>query len=117
MDILLIPALLILLMVFTWRPLRSVFRFIVLVTSVVPGRTLSIINALTPKVAVEVSSYTTGNGDEVPMRIWHPRSSGPAPAIILYQGASPAGENHEILNRLAQGLAKVGFKVFIPRLP
>ena len=117
MDILLVPALLILLMVFTWRPLRSVFRFIVLVTSVVPGRTLSIVNALTPKVAVEVASYTTGNGDEVPMRIWHPRSSGPAPAIILYQGASPAGENHEILNRLAQGLAKVGFKVFIPRLP
>ena len=69
MDVLLIPALLILLMVFTWRPLRSVFRFIVLVTSVVPGRTLSIINALTPKVAVEVASYTTGNGDEVPMRI------------------------------------------------
>jgi dienelactone hydrolase len=51
------------------------------------------------------------------MRIWHPRSSGPAPAIILFQGASPAGENHEILNRLARGLAKVGFKVYIPGLP
>ena len=117
MDILLIPALLIMLMVFTWRPLRSVFRFIVLLTSAVPGRTLSIVNALTPKVIVEVASYTTGNGDEVPMRIWHPRSSGPAPAIILFQGASPAGENHEILNRLARGLAKVGFKVYIPGLP
>ena len=117
MDILLIPALLIMLMVFTWRPLRSVFRFIVLLTSAVPGRTSSIVNALTPKVTVEVASYTTGNGDEVPMRIWHPRSSGPAPAIILFQGASPAGENHEILNRLARGLAKVGFKVYIPGLP
>ena len=117
MDILLIPALIIMLMVFTWRPLRSVFRFIVLLTSAVPGRTSSIVNALTPKVTVEVASYTTGNGDDVPMRIWHPRSSGPVPAIILFQGASPAGENHEILNRLARGLAKVGFKVFIPGLP
>ena len=117
MDILLIPALLIILMIFTWRPLKSVFRFIVLVTSAVPGRTLSIVNALTPKVTVEVASYTTGNGDDVPMRIWHPRSSGPVPAIILFQGASPAGENHEILNRLARGLAKVGFKVYIPGLP
>lgn len=117
MEFLLIPLFLLILIVLSWRPLQSFFRIIVLVANAVPGRISSVVNTLTPEVTVEDAAYTSSDGLKLPMRIWHPPSSGRTPAVILYQGASPSGENHKVINRLAQGLAKVGFSVFIPRLP
>ena len=37
--------------------------------------------------------------------------------MILYPGASPAGEDHPKMVMLGRSLAQIGFKVYIPRIP
>ena len=65
----------------------------------------------------ESSHYELEDGEKVPLRIYHPKITGRTPAVILYPGASPTGEKHEIVNLVAIGLSKIGFRVFLPRLP
>ncbi len=65
----------------------------------------------------ESSHYQLEDGEKVPLRIYHPKITGRTPAVILYPGASPTGEKHEIVNQVAIGLSKIGFRVFLPRLP
>ncbi|MFQ6608294.1 MAG: hypothetical protein ACE5EE_07125 [Fidelibacterota bacterium] len=88
-----------------------------LLANILPGRISSFLNVLAPGVTVEDATYSSGDDLELPLRIYHPHSISKASALILFQGASPSGEKHEVINRLARGLAKVGFRVFIPRLP
>ena len=37
--------------------------------------------------------------------------------VIIFHGASPDGENHKAINLLAKIMAKLGYNVFIPRIP
>jgi dienelactone hydrolase len=53
----------------------------------------------------------------MPFTLYRPLSKDTAPAIVLYHGATPYGEEHPALVQLARALAHVGLIVFVPRLP
>ena len=72
---------------------------------------------MTPDVTVETEYYMDKSGKKQPLRVHHPPSRGTRPAVIIYHGASPKGEEHPEVNRIANHLAKIGFRIFLPRLP
>ncbi len=69
------------------------------------------------RIAQSKAEYAHGPEDHQPFILYRPIKRTTGPVVILYHGATPYGEEHVILNMLAQGLAKIGFFVFIPRLP
>jgi pimeloyl-ACP methyl ester carboxylesterase len=46
-----------------------------------------------------------------------PGGDGPWPAVVFVNGATRAGRHHPKVQRLARGLARVGFLVVVPELP
>jgi pimeloyl-ACP methyl ester carboxylesterase len=46
-----------------------------------------------------------------------PGSDGKSPAVVFVNGATERGHLHPEVQRLARGLARVGFKVVVPELP
>ncbi|MEE9464016.1 MAG: alpha/beta hydrolase [Candidatus Neomarinimicrobiota bacterium] len=69
------------------------------------------------RIIVSRDEYDHGPGDPQPFKFYRPVKRATGPAVIIYHGATPYGEEHATLDTLAQALAKVGFLVFIPRLP
>ena len=61
--------------------------------------------------------YPLGEDRQIPYHIYRPAGRNAGPAIVVYHGATPYGEEHPALVSLARGLAHIGFTVFIPRLP
>ncbi len=52
-----------------------------------------------------------------PATLYAPRSAAQAPAVVLLNGATPLGRHHPGLVRLAEGIARAGFRVLVPDLP
>src|SRR5688572_20450166 len=52
-----------------------------------------------------------------PVEIVRPAGSGPWPAWIFVNGAHPERRREPVVSRLAEGLARAGFVVFVPDLP
>lgn len=53
----------------------------------------------------------------VPATIVRPGAPPPWPAIVFVNGATPLGRHHPRVQRLARGLARVGFLVVVPDVP
>lgn len=96
--------------------IRRYWRLTVLISIIVPGTLSRLLAALLPSVFMETTHYIGVKGEKIPMRIYHPKKSGRRPVFIIYPGASPTGEEHEALNILGEGMAKLGLRVFLPRL-
>ncbi|MDP6836352.1 MAG: prolyl oligopeptidase family serine peptidase [Candidatus Marinimicrobia bacterium] len=117
MNWLITTVVLLFLVIVFHRRLRFIWRLFVIVGSTVPGPIKSLFNRVSRAVSMELSSYLDGDGNDQPLRIYHPATAGECAAFILYPGASPAGEEHEAVNELALALARGGFRVFLPRIP
>jgi len=53
----------------------------------------------------------------VPTFIARPAGAGPWPTIVFGNGATREGRGHPVVQRLARGHARAGFKVLVPDLP
>ena len=65
---------------------------------------------------IKKETYTGLNNKGVPVKIIFPNTK-TNNTVILYPGASPAGEEHPKMDMLGRVLAKIGFIVYIPRIP
>lgn len=63
-----------------------------------------------PRVAEEIVAG-------VPATVARPRGEGPWPALIFVNGATPHGRDEPAVQRLAEGLARSGYVVYVPDLP
>ena len=52
-----------------------------------------------------------------PTTVVRPGSSGPWPAVVFVNGATPRGRHHPDVEALARGLARAGYVVLVPDLP
>jgi putative flippase GtrA len=50
-------------------------------------------------------------------RVYTPARSGPWPAAVVLNGATPLGNRHRAVQRLASGLARAGYLAVLPELP
>jgi putative flippase GtrA/pimeloyl-ACP methyl ester carboxylesterase len=55
--------------------------------------------------------------DGVPATLYRPRGRGPWPAAVVLNGATPLGNRHGGVRRLATGLARAGYLAALPALP
>ena len=69
-----------------------------------------------PKVKISDECYLGVNGNNVPLRIFHPNKENKL-SFIIFPGASPFAEEHPGMINLASIIASLGYKVFIPRIP
>ncbi|MFQ6674386.1 MAG: dienelactone hydrolase family protein, partial [Fidelibacterota bacterium] len=99
------------------RPMRRVWKLVVVLANLAPGPLTPLINRLSPRVTGETGQIATGKGEQYPLKIYHPPSSRASPAVILYPGATSAGEEHEVVNRVGRSLARIGLRTFLPGLP
>lgn len=53
----------------------------------------------------------------IPSTLVRPSGDAPWPAIVFVNGATPLGHRHPDVQRLARGLARAGYIVFVPELP
>lgn len=68
-------------------------------------------------VVEQTLQYPHPGGIEEPCRKLIPAGSQRRTAFIVLHGASPFGENHPAINKLAYALTLIGKTVYIPRLP
>lgn len=68
------------------------------------------------KVAEVNTTYPGPGGEEVPLKVFHPRS-GYEYTLIIFPGASPTAEEHPALVQLGRAMTRAGFGVYIPRIP
>lgn len=61
--------------------------------------------------------YESESDGSLPFSLYRPLAKEIAPAIVLYHGATPHGEEHPALVQLARALAHAGLIVFVPHLP
>lgn len=87
-----------------------------MVANAVASPWASRINRFAKPASLTTSAYDA-LGQTFPMRVWGPTDGKRRPALILCPGASPKGEEHEVMNRLAEGLGRAGIRAVIPRLP
>ena len=69
-----------------------------------------------PLFTIKTENYRGLNGESPPVKIICPKKTGDK-IVILYPGASPSAEKHPKMDMLGRMLAKIGFIVFIPRIP
>ncbi|UCH63778.1 MAG: hypothetical protein JSU77_04845 [Fidelibacterota bacterium] len=69
------------------------------------------------RIEVHTEHYPHGKDGLLPYRVYRPLTRSVAPALVIYHGATPHGEEHPDLDNLARALAHIGLIVFIPRLP
>ena len=69
-----------------------------------------------PKVKITDEFYKGVKGEQVPLRIFHPKKKKKL-SVIIFPGASPTAEKHPGIINLASIIASLGYKVFIPRIP
>jgi len=77
----------------------------------VPGLSRALA-ALTPEPQSE-ETVATGR----PATLYRPGRPVEAPPVLLLNGATPLGRRHPGVVRLAQGIARAGFRVLVPDLP
>ena len=59
--------------------------------------------------------YKSPDGVDVPLRIFHPKKAKKL-SVIIFPGASPFAEKHPAMINLASIIARLGYRVFIPRI-
>ncbi len=69
------------------------------------------------RIEVCTEHYPHGQEGYLPFKIYRPLGRIATPALVLYHGATPHGEQHTAMDNLARALAHIGITVFIPRLP
>tara|TARA_B100000029_G_scaffold362544_1_gene355567 strand:- start:185 stop:1252 length:1068 start_codon:yes stop_codon:yes gene_type:complete len=69
-----------------------------------------------PKVEIKDESYRGLDGTDVILRIFKPKKRKRL-SIIIFPGASPSAEKHPGIINLASIIAKLGYQVYIPRIP
>jgi pimeloyl-ACP methyl ester carboxylesterase len=52
-----------------------------------------------------------------PTTVVYPAGEGPWPALVFVTGADPLGRDNPTVGRLAEGLARAGYVVYVPDLP
>ena len=70
-----------------------------------------------PKVQVNDDSYKGLDNNKIPLKILTRGNTKDQNSIIIFPGASPDAEKHTGLLFLASIICKLGYKVFIPRIP
>ena len=68
-----------------------------------------------PKIEFSDEYYEGPNGEDTPLRIFHPKKAKKL-SVIIFPGASPFAEKHPGMINLAGIIASMGYKVFIPRI-
>ena len=63
-----------------------------------------------------LEEYKGLDGNQVPMKIFYSKIK-TKKTVIIFLGASPDGENHKSINLLGKIMAKLGYNVFVPRIP
>ncbi len=69
------------------------------------------------RIEVRTEHYPHGKEGLLPYRVYRPLARSVAPALVIYHGATPHGEEHPDLDNLARALSHIGLIVFVPRLP
>ena len=69
------------------------------------------------RIEVHTEHYPHGEEGLLPYRVYRPLARSVAPALVIYHGATPHGEEHPDLDNLARALSHIGLIVFVPRLP
>jgi len=69
------------------------------------------------RIEVHTEHYPHGENGFLPYRVYRPQARSVAPALVIYHGATPHGEEHPALDNLARALSHIGLIVFVPRLP
>ncbi len=69
------------------------------------------------RIEVQTEHYPHGKDGLLPYRVYRPLARSVAPALVIYHGATPHGEEHPDLDNLARALSHIGLIVFVPRLP
>lgn len=91
----------------------SRLRALILTAVVLDLRRLGrVVRRLTGKPGLETTDVAG-----TPVEIVRPAGSGPWPAWIFINGAHPERRREPVVFRLAEGLARAGFIVFVPDLP
>ncbi len=70
-----------------------------------------------PKVDIKDSFYVGLDNNKIPLKILFRKDKNTKNNIILFPGASPDAENHPGMLFLASIICKLGYKIFIPRIP
>ena len=70
-----------------------------------------------PKVDVKDSFYIGLDNNKIPLKILFRKNKNAKNNIIIFPGASPDAENHPGMLFLASIICKLGYKIFIPRIP
>jgi pimeloyl-ACP methyl ester carboxylesterase len=73
--------------------------------------------AWTVRVLTDKPRYADTRVAGVPTSIYRPGGGGNWPAIVFVNGVTARGRHHPDVERLANGLARVGFIVFVPDPP
>lgn len=69
------------------------------------------------RIDVRSEQYPYLDQQRLPYKSYRPLARNMAPALVIFHGATPYGEEHPALDNLARALAHTGLIVFIPRLP
>ncbi len=72
--------------------MRGFWKLMTIVLNLVPNPAARLMTLFRQEPSMETTTYTTTEGTVVPMRIHHAPGDDPAPALIIYPGASPAAE-------------------------
>ncbi|MEE9161542.1 MAG: alpha/beta hydrolase [Candidatus Neomarinimicrobiota bacterium] len=75
-----------------------------------------VLSRLVSRIEVLTDRYPCGE-EQLPYKTYRPQGGRATPALVVYHGASPHGEDHPALDNLARAMAHMGLTVFIPRLP
>ena len=70
-----------------------------------------------PQVNIEDKIYKGVNNEDVPLKILTRKNKDDKTSVIMFPGASADAEKHPGMLFLASIVCKLGFKVFIPRIP
>lgn len=108
-----LAALLVGLTVFYWSTISAQARAVAVLSSVTDAPVLA------PAVAGLTGEPVLKDGTVagVPTLVARPAGEGPWPALVFGNGAVPPGSREPTVRRLAEGLARAGYVVYVPDVP
>ncbi|QYJ16511.1 hypothetical protein Rxycam_02344 [Rubrobacter xylanophilus DSM 9941] len=103
----------VLLALFFWPWVAAQIRAVVVLSAVLrPPLLTPAVAALTPEPAVSDREVAG-----VPTLVARPGEGGEGPALVFVNGAVPPGRHEPNVRRLARGLARAGYEVYVPDVP
>ncbi len=95
-----------------WTLLRAAQLLVIMARGAGP-----VMSRMVYRIEVRTEHYPHSADDPVPYKIYRPLARSVAPAVVIFPGASPHGENHPAIDSLARAMAHAGLMVFVPRIP